>query len=274
MLSPFTNLDRLSLNQSTTQAWNLREAIEGCARAGVPWIGIWRDKLADAGLHNAEKWLRDAGLKVSGLCRGGMFPAPSAAERKARIEDNLRAIDEAATLQAEVLVLVCGASVDVEIRAAREMIRDGIGEILPYAVERGVKLGIEPLHPVFAGDRSAITMLSEANALIEQFNTPNLGVVVDVYHTWWDPNLEEQLAKAAGHILAYHVNDWLAPPPHPLLGRGMMGDGVIDLRRFRGLVEAAGYNGPIEVEIFNQQIWDSPPDDVLKLMCRRYLEYV
>src|SRR5690606_16701615 len=154
--------------------------------------------------------------------RGGMFPAPSAAERKARIEDNLRAIDEAATLQAEVLVLVCGASVDVEIRAAREMIRDGIGEILPYAIERGVKLGIEPLHPVFAGDRSAITMLSEANALIEQFNTPNLGVVVDVYHTWWDPNLEEQLAKAAGHILAYHVNDWLAPPPHPLLGRGMM----------------------------------------------------
>jgi sugar phosphate isomerase/epimerase len=270
----FTDLSRLSLNQATTQRWSLREAVEGCAQANIPAIGIWRDKLAEAGLEQARRHLRDAGLHVSSLCRGGMFPAASAAERQARIEENRRAVDEAAALGADALVLVCGPAPDRDIAAARAMVRDGIAAVLPYAEEHGVKLGVEPLHPMFSGDRSVIATLAEANALVEAFATPSLGVVIDVYHVWWDPDLYAQIERASGHILGFHVNDWLAPPPDHLLGRGMMGDGVIELRRIRAAVDTAGYGGPIEVEIFNQAIWDMRGDEVLALMSERYLDCV
>jgi sugar phosphate isomerase/epimerase len=273
-MQPFTDLARLSLNQITTQRWSLREAIDGCARAGIPAIGVWRDKLAELGLAQAAQLARDAGLRVSSVCRGGMFPATTAAERQARIEENRRAVEEAAVLGADVLVLVCGAAPDRDIAAARAMVRDGITALLPYAEAREVRLGIEPLHPMFAGDRSAIVTLAEANALVEAFASPALGVVADVYHIWWDPDLYAQLARAAGHIFGFHVNDWLAPPPDPLLGRGMMGDGVIELRRIRTAVDAAGYTGPIEVEIFNQALWATPGDEVLERMCASYLAYV
>src|SRR5262249_7125276 len=197
------------------QRWSLREAVEGCARAGIPAIGIWRDKLAESGLEQASRHLRDSGLLVSSLCRGGMFPAATSAERQARIEEDRRAVDEAAALGADVLVLVCGPAPNKDIVAARAMVREGIAAVLPYAQERGVRLGIEPLHPMFAGDRSVITTLAEANALVEAFATPSLGVVADVYHVWWDPDLYTQIARAKGHILGFHVNDWLATPPHP-----------------------------------------------------------
>src|SRR5262249_29731843 len=160
---------------------------------------------------------------------------------------------------------------DKDIAAAREMVRDGIAALLPYAQERGVRLGIEPLHPMFAADRSVIVTLAEANALIEAFGSPFLGLLADVYHIWWDPDLEGQIARAAGRIFGFHVNDWLVPTPDVLLGRGMIGDGVIDIPRVRALVEAAGYTGPIEVEIFNRAIWDTPGDDVLALICERFL---
>jgi sugar phosphate isomerase/epimerase len=274
MTQPLKDLSRLSLNQITTPGWNLREAIEGCARAGIPTIGVWRDKLAEAGLDQAARLLRDAGLHVSGLLRGGMFPAATAAERQARIDDNRRAVDEAAALGADVLVLVCGAAPDKDIAAAREMVRDGIAALLPYAQERGVRIGIEPLHPMFAGDRSVISLLGQANALVEYFNSPFLGVVADVYHIWWDPDLDAQIARASGHIFGFHVNDWLSPPPDILLGRGMIGDGLIDIRRIRGLVDTAGYSGPIEVEIFNRAIWDTPGDEVLALICERFVAHV
>jgi sugar phosphate isomerase/epimerase len=274
MTTPLTDLSRLSLNQATTQRWSLREAVEGCARAGIPAIGLWRDKIAEAGLTQAVRHVRDAGLHVSSVCRGGMFPAATPAERQARIDDNKRAVDEAAALGADVLVLVCGAAPDKDIAAARGMVRDGIAAVLPYAQECGVRLGIEPLHPMFAGDRSVIVQMAEASALVEAFATPALGIVLDTYHIWWDPDLHAQIARASGHILGYHVNDWLVPLTDPLRGRGMMGDGVIELRPIRAAVEAAGYTGPIEVEIFNQEIWDSPADIVLALMCERYLAYV
>ncbi|HEU4329231.1 MAG TPA: sugar phosphate isomerase/epimerase family protein [Roseiflexaceae bacterium] len=274
MTSPLTDLSRLSLNQASTQRWSLREAVEGCARAGIPAISVWRDKLAEAGVTQAVQLVRDAGLHVSSVCRGGMFPAATAAERRARIEDNMRAVDEAAALEADVLVLVCGPAPDKDIAAARAMVRDGIGALLPYAQEHGVRLGIEPLHPMFAGDRSVIVTMAEALALVEAFASPALGIVLDTYHIWWDPDLDGQIARAAGHILGYHVNDWLAPPPDPLRGRGMMGDGVIALRPIRAAVEAAGYTGLIEVEIFNQALWDMPGDAALELICRRYLEHV
>ena len=273
-MEPFTDRSRLSLNQATTQRWSLREAVEGCARAGIPAIGIWRDKLAECGVDNAVRLVRDAGLHVSSLCRGGMFPAATAAERQARIDDNRRAIDDAAALQADVLVLVCGPAPDKDIRAARAMVSDAIEQLIPYAAERGVKLGIEPLHPMYAGDRSVITTLSEALDIADRFAVPQVGVVIDTYHVWWDPYLFEQIARASGRVLGYHVCDWLVPTPHMLLGRGMMGDGVIDFRPIRAAVEAAGYRGPIEVEIFNQAIWDTPGDDVLATMCERFLTYV
>ena len=273
-MQQLTDLARLSLNQATTQRWSLREAVEGCARAGIPAIGLWRDKIAEAGLVEAAQRVRDAGLHVSSVCRGGMFPAASAGERQARIEENRRAVDEAAALAADVLVLVCGPPADRDIVAAREMVREGIAAVLPYAEAHNVRLGIEPLHPMFAGDRSVIVTLAEANALVEEFASPWLGVVADVYHIWWDPDLYAQIERARGHILGFHVNDWLVPLPDPLLGRGMMGDGVIELRRIRSAVDGAGYAGPIEVEIFNQGIWNTAPDEVLALTCERYLAYV
>ena len=265
------DLARLSLNQATTQRWTLREAVDGCARAGIPWIGPWRDKVAEAGGAVASaKLIRDAGLRVSSLCRGGFFPAATESARRERIDENRRALDEAAELGTEVLVLVCGPAPDRDIDAARRMVEEGIAAVIPYAAERGVRLAIEPLHPVFAGDRSVIVTLAQANAMAERLDSPHVGVAVDVYHVWWDPEVYAQIARASGRILGFHISDWLAPPPDVLLGRGMMGDGVIQLQRLRLAVEAAGYTGPIEVEIFNQKIWDTPGDQVLATILERY----
>ncbi len=273
-MMPLSDHSRLSLNQATTQRWSLREAIDGCARAGIPNIGIWRDKLAETGLAQAAQLVKDAGLQVSSICRGGMFPAATAAARAARIDDNRRAIDEAATLQAAVLVLVCGPAPDRDLPAARAMVAEAIATLIPYATERGVRLGIEPLHPMYAAERSVITTLSEALDLAESFASPQVGVVIDTFHVWWDPYLFPQIARAQGRIFGFHVCDWLVPLPDMLLGRGMMGDGVIAFRPIRAAVEAAGYHGPIEVEIFNQTLWDSPGDQVLATLAERFLALV
>jgi sugar phosphate isomerase/epimerase len=263
---------RLSFNQATAERAPLSDVIESCARHGVPGISIWRHKLAERGVDRAAKQLRDAGLWVSSVCRGGMFPALTASERAARIDDNRRAIDDAATLGAEVLVLVCGAAADRDISAARAMVADGIAAIAPYAAERGVRLGIEPLHPAFAAERSCITTLREARLLSEQFEPSNVGVVVDVYHVWWDPERAGEIARLGERIAGYHVNDWLVPVKNVLMNRGMMGDGVIELRRIRGEIERAGYMGPIEVEIFNESIWERPLDELVRLTKERFVE--
>lgn len=266
---------RLSLNQATTQRWSLPEAVDGCVRAGLSWIGPWRDKVdAAGGAPASARLIRAAGLRVSSLCRGGFFPAPTEPERRARLDDNRRALDEAAELGTDVLVLVCGPAPDRDIDAARQMVEDGIATILPYATERGVRLAIEPLHPMYAGDRSVIVTLEQANDMVDRLGSPQVGLAVDVFHVWWDPQLYTQIARAAGRILGFHVSDWLAPPPDILLGRGMMGDGLIELRRLRLAVEKAGYTGPIEVEIFNQTIWDMPGDEVLALSKERFQSVV
>ena len=270
--APLRDAARLSFNQATAERASLPDVIEACARWGVPGISIWRHKLAETGLERAAKLVRDAGLWVSSVCRGGMFPAATAAERAARIDDNRRAIDEAATLGAEVLVLVCGAAPDRDIAAARVMVADGIAAIAPYAAERGVRLGIEPLHPAFASERSCITTMREARLISERFDAANVGVVVDVYHVWWDPERAEEIARLGDRIAGYHVNDWLVPVKNVLMNRGMMGDGVIELRRIRGEVERAGYMGPIEVEIFNESIWERPLDELVRLTKERFVE--
>jgi sugar phosphate isomerase/epimerase len=213
-------------------------------------------------------------MRVSSLCRGGWFPAATLAERQARIDDNRRALEEAATLGSKVLVLVCGPAPDRDIVAARAMVESAIEQLLPYAQEYDVRLAIEPLHPMFAADRSVIVTLAEANRMVRHFASQQLGVVIDVYHVWWDPAIYTQIAHAAGHILGFHVSDWLAPPPDYLNGRGMMGDGVIEIRRLRSAVDAAGYTEAIEVEIFNQRLWSMTGDDLLNLICQRYREYV
>ena len=267
---------RLSLNQATVQSWSVKEAVDGCARAGIPWIGLWRDKVAEQGLLESARLVRDAGMRVSSLCRGGFFPAPTAAERRDRIDENARALDEAAALGTDVLVLVCGGlpegSRDVD--GARQMIEDGIAALVPHAAARGVRLAIEPLHPMFAADRSVITTLGLANDIAERLGSAHVGVVIDVYHVWWDPAVYAQIERAAPHTVGFHVNDWIVPLPDLLRGRGMMGDGCIDNRRLREAVDRAGYTGPIEVEIFNDAVWGMPGDDVLALMKERYASEV
>jgi sugar phosphate isomerase/epimerase len=203
-----------------------------------------------------------------------MFPATSAADRVARIDDSRRAIDEAVALGAEVLVLVCGASPDRDIAGARRMVADGIAAIVPHAAQHGIRLGIEPLHPAFAAERSCVTTLREARQLAESFPSETVGVVIDVYHVWWDPERSIEIARLGNRIAGYHVNDWLVPVTEVLMNRGMMGDGRIELRTIRAEVERAGYRGPIEVEIFNERIWATPLDDLMRLTKDRFLEFV
>ncbi len=267
-------ISRLSFNQITAERASLKEVVDACARHGVPYVAVWRHKLAEVGVQAAACVLRDAGVRVSSVCRGGMFPAATGEERAARIADNRRAVDETAALGAGVLVLVCGAAPDRDIAAARRMVADGIAELVPYARERGVRLGIEPMHPGFAAERSCITTLREARRLAERFDLSTVGVVADVYHIWWDPELYDQLARAAGRLVGFHVSDWLVPVHDVLMNRGMMGDGVIELRRMREAVERAGYVDPIEVEIFNQAIWDTPLETLLPLIKERFLSCV
>ena len=218
--------------------------------------------------------VRDAGLHVSSVCRGGMFPAPSEQERRKNIEDNNRATDEAAALGADSLVLVVGGCAGVGLQEARKMVADGIAALVPYAQERGVRIGLEPLHPMYAADRSVLNTIAQAIELGLPYSANHVGVILDTFHIWWDPRVAEQIAQAADRIQGFHVSDWLNPLPDVLLGRGLMGDGVIDNRGLRGLVEQAGYTGPIEVEIFNQALWDADPDVVLRQVIERFELYV
>ena len=268
------DLSRLSLNQRTTNNWGVQEAVEGCVRAGIPWIGLWRDKVAEIGLEESVRIVREVGLRVSSLCRGGMFPAETAAERRSRLDDNRRAVEEATTLGTAVLVLVCGPSPNRNLEAARGMVEEGINLLAPYAAELGVKLGIEPFHPALMTERSVIVTLAQALNIAERFDPGQVGVVVDVYHVFWDPDLFSQIARASGRILGFHVNDWVVPTRDPLLERGMMGDGIIELRRIRAAVDDAGYAGPIEVETFNPEIWSQPGDEILATMKERYVALV
>ncbi len=264
---------RLSLNQKTTNNWSVRETAEGCVRAGIECIGLWRDRVAETGLSESARIVRDAGLRVSSLCRGGMFPAVDAATRRDRLEDNRRAVEEAAALGTDVLVLVCGPAPDRDLEAARVMVEEGIGELAPFAAEVGVKLAIEPFHPALMQERSVIVTLAQALDIAERLEPDQVGVVVDAYHVWWDPDLYRQISRASGRIFGFHANDWLPPKPDLLLSRAMMGDGPIEIRRIREAVDAAGYAGPIEVEIFNQDIWNAPGDEVLALTKERYLQH-
>jgi sugar phosphate isomerase/epimerase len=265
----------LSINTATTRRqWDLRQAIEGVARAGIPGISPWRDQLQAMGVDAAARLIATHGLAVTGLCRGGMFTSFDRAGLERALDDNRRAVDEAAALGARCLVLVVGglAPGSRDIGAARAIAGDGIAALLPYARAAGVPLAIEPLHPMYAADRACINTLAQANDLCDALGD-GVGVAIDVYHLWWDPALEHEIARAgrSRRILAFHICDWLVPTRDLLLDRGMMGDGVIDLPGLRSWVEAAGYDGFLEVEIFSRDHWwRRPGEEVLATCIERY----
>jgi sugar phosphate isomerase/epimerase len=269
------SLDGLSINLATVRAqYNLGEAVEACVRHGIRSIDPWRDQVAAFGLAESARVIKHNGMRLTGYCRGGMFPAADAKGRAAAVDDNKRAIDEAATLGADCLVLVCGGlpSGSRDISAARRMVADGIAAVLPHARAARMPLAIEPLHPMYAADRNCINTLGQALDLCDELGD-GVGVAIDVYHVWWDPDLEVQIARAGRdkRIFAHHICDWLVPTRDLLNDRGMMGDGVIDLRDFRAMIEAAGFHGPQEVEIFStENWWKRSGDEVITTCIERY----
>jgi sugar phosphate isomerase/epimerase len=284
MSEPDANL--LSLNTATVrQQWKLPDIISGCARHGIRGISPWRDQVAATGLKDTASRIRDAGLMVSGYCRGGMFPAVDRENRRAAQDDNKRAVDEALTIGAPCLILVVGGLPkdregrvrSKDLGGAREMVRDGIGELLEYARPAGMPLAIEPLHPMYAADRACVNTMEHANDLCDELGA-GLGIAVDAYHVWWDPHLQREIERAGNaavsRLLAYHICDWLVPTTDLLNDRGMMGDGVIDLPRLRSWMEACGYRGMHEVEIFSaNNWWQRDPDVVLATCQARHRDY-
>jgi sugar phosphate isomerase/epimerase len=269
------NAEGLSINLATVrEQWNLGEAVEACAKLGIKAIDPWRDQVAKFGLADSAKVIKDNGMKVTGYCRGGMFTASDARGRAAAIDDNKRAIDEAQALGAECLVLVVGGvpKGSNDIVGARTQVAEGIATILPHARAAKMPLAIEPLHPMYAADRACVNTLNQALDMAGQI-APDVGVAIDVYHVWWEPGLAEQIARAGREkrIFAHHICDWLVPTKDLLLDRGMMGDGVIDLKGFRRMIEDAGFHGPQEVEIFSAaDWWKRPGEEVLKTCIERY----
>jgi sugar phosphate isomerase/epimerase len=265
----------LSINLATVrQQWTMAQAVDACLAQDIVAVAPWRDQVQKIGLDEAVRVIQSNGVHVTGLCRGGMFPAADAAGRAKAIDDNKRAIDEAAALGADCLVLVVGGLPpgSRDIAAARAMVAEGIAAILPHARANRVPLAIEPLHPMYAADRACVNTLRQALDLCDALGE-GVGVAIDVYHVWWDPEIRAGIARAGsgGRILAHHICDWLVPTRDLLLDRGMMGDGIIDLKGLRAAIEAAGYSGPQEVEIFSaEDWWRRPGEEVLATCVERF----
>jgi len=268
--------DRLCVHTITTKPWAIETAAQKFAAAGVKGITVWRDTLAGRDIAQTGRMIRDLGLSVVSLCRGGFFPGATAAERQKAIDDNRLAIAEAHALGAPHIVLVCGAVPGQPLTESRQQIVAGIAAILPECQAAGVKLAIEPLHPMYADSRSAVNTLAQANDMVEQLKSPLVGVAVDVYHLWWDPALESEIARCGrlNALFAYHVCDWRTPTTDLLNDRGLMGEGCIPLRRIRSWVEAAGFSGCNEVEVFSTRLWAMDQDEYLARIVQAYKDHV
>jgi sugar phosphate isomerase/epimerase len=272
-----TGRERFSINQMTVKQLSMPELVAACRDLDIGNVGLWRDPVRSYGVEETAKLVRDAGLTVTTLCRGGFFTAIDPDERTAALADNRRAIEEAATLGTEVLVLVSGGLPpgSKDLRGARERVADALARLAPYAEDHGVKLAIEPLHPMFASDRCVVSTLTQALDIAERFPAHQVGVTVDTYHVWWDDQAPAQIARAgaSGRIHTFQLADWTTPLPEGVLnGRGQIGDGAIDMRAWQTCVETAGYTGAIEVELFNDALWARDGREVLAETARRFAE--
>jgi len=271
-----TSLERLCVHTITTKPWSIEQAAEAYARAGVAGITVWREALADRDEVQMGELLRSHGLSIVSLCRGGFFTYRDEAGRRSALSDNRRALDQAAALGAPLVVLVCGALPGQSLAASRAQIRAGIEALLPHAEAHRVRLAIEPLHPMYADSRSAINTLAQANDLAEAIGSDWVGVAIDVYHVWWDPALQSEIERCgkSGKLFAFHVCDWKTPTKDLLLDRGLPGEGCIDIRQIRAWVEATGFRGPIEVEIFSEAYWAGDQAELLERVTQSYLSHV
>jgi sugar phosphate isomerase/epimerase len=275
LVEPLPDLSRLCIHTITTKPWSIETSAAKFAEAGVRGITVWRDALSGRDAATTGRMLRDRGLAVVSLCRGGFFPALEMAGRRKAVEDNRRAIEEAKALGAPLVVLVCGAVPGQPLEESRKQIVEGIAALLPDCEASGVRLAIEPLHPMYADSRSAINTLRQANDMVESLGSRHLGVAIDAYHVWWDPALESEIARSGrlGAILAYHVCDWRTPTGDMLNDRGLMGEGCIPLRQIRTWVEAAGFGGFNEVEIFSNRLWGQDQDQFLARIVQAYRDH-
>ena len=272
MTSQLTDLSKLCIHTITTKPWKIEEAAKNFSAAGVRGITVWRDALDGRNIKKAGELLRENDLTIVSLCRGGFFAHKDISKREQAIDENKKAIEEAAELGTLMLVLVCGADPCQSLEESRKQIRDGIAAIIPGASAAGIKLTIEPLHPMYADTRSAINTLAQANDMAEELNSPWVGVAVDVYHLWWDPFLEKEIKRCGehGNLSAFHICDWKVPTTDMLLDRGLMGEGCIPVRKIRSWVEAAGFNGFNEVEIFSTTYWKEDQGEFLKKIIKAY----
>jgi sugar phosphate isomerase/epimerase len=268
------DLSKLCIHTITTKPWSIEEAAKNYSAEGVKGITVWRDALTDRDIRKTGRLLRDHGLTIVSLCRGGFFPNKEKEKRKVAITDNFRAIEEAAELQAPLIVLVCGADPAQSLEDSGKQIQEGIETILPAAKAAGIKLAIEPLHPMYADTRSAINTLMQANDMAVQINSPYVGVAIDVYHLWWDPSLEQEIKRCGenNHLFAFHICDWNTPTTDMLLDRGLMGDGCIPVNKIRSWVEATGFDGFYEVEVFSHKYWQQDQYMFLKKIIKAYKE--
>jgi sugar phosphate isomerase/epimerase len=274
--SPLTDLSRCAIHTQTNKSWSLRQCIDHYSEAGIKGISVWRNVLEKISLADAGKMLRDAGMSVPALVRGGFFVTKDGAGKAAAAAENQRCIEEAAAIGAEMIVLVVGAVPGISLPDARKQVAEGMAAMLPAAKAANVKLAIEPLHPMYAGDRSCINRMAEARNVCEQLKSPLVGIAVDVYHVWWDPDLEREIALAGQQktLFGYHVCDWRPNTRHLLTDRGLMGEGCIDLRTIRGWVEATGFRGFNEVEIFSEEYWAMDQKAYLEKIRGAYLARV
>mgnify|MGYP001816998552 FL=1 len=263
---------QLCLHTITTKPWSIEEAAVKYAAAGIRWISVWREALEGRKTAAVSRMLEENGLAVASLVRGGFFASADGAKRRQAMDENRRALEEAAGIKAPLLVLVCGADPAQALEVSREQIREGIEALLPVAGELGVRLGIEPLHPMYADTRSAINTLKQANDMVEQMGSDQVGVVVDVYHLWWDPELESEIRRCGrlGKLFAFHICDWKVPTGDMLNDREIMGRGCIPLTSIREWVQHAGFQGPMEVEIFSTHYWSGDQDSYLEQIIKAY----
>ena len=271
---PLTDLSQLCIHTITTKPWSIEEAARNFSAEGVKGITVWRDALTGRDIRKTGELLRSYGLQMVSLCRGGFFPYKDAEKRKAAIDDNRKAIEEASALGAPLIVLVCGADPAQSLEDSRKQIQDGIATIIPDAMASGIKLAIEPLHPMYADTRSAINTLKQANDMASALNSPLVGIAVDVYHLWWDPALEQEIKRCGenDHLFAFHICDWNSPTIDLLNDRGIMGDGCIPVNKIRSWVEATGFNGFYEVEIFSNKYWQQDQSRFLEKIIKAYKE--